>query len=94
MSIVTIAELIQGRDATTLTGDRPIWQDGTGRKFAVASGPCGEWVTDECRELMSDDPDAPVMRASDATIAAPLLVACGVDGLEALAAMGLTRVDE
>ncbi|MGP9790686.1 hypothetical protein [Roseinatronobacter sp. NSM] len=89
---VTVAELIEGRSATHLTGDRPIWQDAGGRAFAIASGPCGPWVPEACNG--EPDPEAPIMQADDATPEAPLVWCAGMDGLAALGAMGLVVVEE
>lgn len=94
MKTITVAELTESRAVTTLTGDRPTWQDGTGRSFVIASGAqTPDWPGPDVLALVSDAPDAPIPQAADATTDAPLVVVTGMDGRAALAAMGLVTVE-
>ncbi|MBR3371157.1 MAG: hypothetical protein IKG52_11075 [Rhodobacteraceae bacterium] len=84
---VTIAEPV-AFPADLTHADAPIWQDAQGNLYRVASGVCEECPV----EAWMPDPDgqnAPPQATPDAT-----LQIAGMDGLTALAAMGLHKLPD
>lgn len=79
---ITIVEPV-ALPANLTSAASPIWQDGQGRQYRVASG-----LGDAPPEMAwrPEDGDMPVPDPETAVIIA------GMDGLEALDAMGLSRI--
>jgi hypothetical protein len=88
MDIVTIA-CPSGFTDPNVAENAPIWLDANGVEYAVASGPLEGYTLEEDGEVIpyvtSDPIEAQVDRVN---------VVVGMDGLAALAAMGLTVKEE
>ncbi len=84
MDIVTIA-CPSGFTDPNVAENAPIWLDANGVEYAVASGPLDGYTLEEGGEIIPYETSDPVEAQVDR-----VNVVVGMDGLAALAIMGLT----
>jgi hypothetical protein len=84
MDIVTIACPPNYTDSNVVE-NAPIWLDANGVEYAVASGPLEGYTLEEDGEIIPYETSDPIEAQPDR-----VNVVVGMDGLAALAAMGLT----